>query len=460
MPTQTFHWQRELRQIAIIALPIIAAQLLQMGMGVIDTVMAGRISPLALASVALGASLWSLVVLGGVGLMVALTPILSQHLGANQPAKIREELRQGVWLALILGIILMVFLALLAQLMPLLGIKPALIPAVEQYLWWVSWSLPFSCLYLVPRTFNESMGFTMPMLWIQLLLLPLNALGNYLFMFGQGGFPAMGAAGAALATGIAQTIGCILLYAYTLRARRYQPYDLARRMTWPDWAHIGQIVRLGLPISIGVTMEVGMFTTIALLMGRLSVEAAAGHQIALNIASATFMVPLGTSLALTVRVGHAIGGQNYRLAQQRGRLGIMLCAGFMALSGLMLWLYGAVLAALYTDNAAVAAVATHLLVFAAIFQFWDGLQVGAIGVLRGYKDTKIPMYMSVFCYWVIGVGTSVYLSVYGDHGAEGLWIGLVAGLLVAALVLNARVQWLSERALKTEGREQPTGKVI
>jgi len=428
----------ETRAIAVIALPVITAQLLQMGMGVADTLMAGRINPLTLAAVAMGSAMWFFTFIAGLGLMLALTPILAHHVGANRHHLIAGEWRQGLWLALLLSTVQVATLGALAALMPYLGIAPEIVTETRRYLLWVGWSLPFTCLYLVPRFLNESMGHTMPMLWTQLLMLPLNIFGNYVFMFGNFGWPAMGAAGAALSTGIAQTVGCFVLFGYTLRAPRYAVHRLRQSWTRPDWPHITRIVRLGLPISIGMAMESGMFTATALLMGRFGVGAVAGHQIAINIASIAFMVPLGISIAITVRVSQALGAGDPLAARYRGRLGIALCTGFMAVSDGVMWSTNEWLAGLYTPNPQVIAVAAQFLVYAAVFQLVDGLQVGAMGVLRGYKDTKIPMLVTVFCYWVIGMGLSLSLGVFGPLGPTGLWVGLVGGLAVAAVILNAR----------------------
>jgi MATE family multidrug resistance protein len=187
-----------------------------------------------------------------------------------------------------------------------------------------------------------------------------------------------------------------------------------------------------------MAMESGMFTATALLMGRFGVDTVAGHQIAINIASIAFMVPLGISIALTVRIGQALGAGDPLAARYRGRLGLGLCSGFMAVSAGVLWSANEWLASLYTANALVVAVAAQFLVYAAVFQLVDGLQVGAMGVLRGYKDTKVPMLVTVFGYWVVGMGLSLSLGVFGPLGPVGLWVGLVGGLAVAAVVLCAR----------------------
>lgn len=444
MTTIPFAWRSETRRLLAIALPIIAAQLLQMSMGVVDTLMAGQISPLALAAIALGSSIYSFAMLLGIGVMIALTPTVSQLLGAGDNHLIREELRQGLWLALCVGLVAILISVGLANSLSWFGVEPSIIPEAKRYIDWLVWSLPFVFLAVVPRAFNEAKGNTLPMMWIQLLLLPLNMLGNYVFMFGHAGFPAMGAAGAALSTGIAQVIGCILLFTYTLKAPRYRSYQLAKRMTRPDPAHLAKLLRLGLPISFSLGMEVSMFMVVALLMGSFGVTAAAGHQIALNIASLTFMVPLGTAMALTVQVGNAIGAQSYQLARQRGQLGILLCAGFMLFSGLNLWLWGEQIAGLYSDDVAVVQAASHFLLFAALFQLGDGIQVSSAGALRGYKDTLYPMLITTFCYWVVGVALGWYWSHYTTLGASGLWLGLVIGLFMAALLLGLRFHSLSK----------------
>lgn len=428
---------------------MIAAQLLQVGMGVIDTLMAGRIDALSIAAIAMGASVWFFVMLIGVGVMLALTPIISQHIGANNHPLIREELRQGFWLSLLTGAVVILLALTLASLMPVLGIEPEIIPAASNYIIWVCWSLPFSLIYLVPRSFNDANGNTMPMLWIQIFLLPLNILGNYIFMYGNFGMPAMGASGAALSTGLAQMIGCLALLGYTLWAPRYREYDLRKRMTPPDWPHILQTFKLGLPIAIAMGMEASLFTTTALLMGRFGVEAAAGHQIAINLASLTFMIPLGVSMALTVRVGQAIGAKQLLQARKRGKLGILVCGVLTTISALCFWIFGSWLAGLYTDDIAVITIASQLLIMAALFQIVDGLQIGAVGVLRGYKDTTVPMFIAVFCYWGIGMGTAVWFGIIDNMGPTGLWSGLVAGLFAAAVILNFRFHYLTRDARDT-----------
>ena len=455
MSTTAFNRPAELLQIAKIALPIIGAQLLQVSMGVIDTVMAGRIDALSIAAIALGSSIWFFVMLIGFGILLALTPILSQHIGSQNKRLVREEFRQGLWLALALGFITILMLVTVGSALSLMGIKPEIIPPAHDYLVWIAWSLPFTMLYLVPRSVSEAMANTMPLLWIQLIALPLNILGNYLLMYGNHGFPEMGASGAALSTGIAQAVSCVAIFIYTYKEPKYLDFDLFKRMTPPNWGHIYQTFLVGWPIAITMAMEVGLFSATALVMGRFGVDATAGHQIALNLASLTFMIPLGCGMALTVRIGQSVGANQIMNAKKQGQLGIQLCTAITIVSALFLWLFGKQLAELYTDDTAVITIAAQLLTLAAIFQIVDGLQIGAMGSLRGFKDTKIPMLLAIFSYWGVGMGTAVWLGIYQNMGPEGLWWGLVTGLACAAITLNYRF-YLVTRSAKNENTAHST----
>ena len=241
-------------------------------------------------------------------------------------------------------------------------------------------------------------------------------------------------------------ISCIAIYTYTLSASKYKEFQLFKRLSAPNIQHILQTLKLGLPIAITMAMEVGLFSVTALLMGRFGVDATAGHQIAINVASLAFMVPLGVGMALTVRIGQSIGAKQTLNAKKQGQLGIVACTCITAISALCLWQFGDMIAALYTDDTNVINIGAQLLVLAAIFQIVDGLQIGAMGSLRGFKDTKIPMLLSIFSYWVVGMGTAVWLGIYQDMGPKGLWWGLVTGLACAALTLNHRFYLLTRNA--------------
>ncbi len=429
-----------------LALPLILAQLLQVGMGLIDTLMAGRLGAVELAAVGLGSSLWILVFLACSGTLMALSPLIAHLNGENDKDAITRQFQQGLWVALLVGLLAIPLTYLTSLAIPLIGVSGMISERASDYLRILAWSMPGLCLYLAGRYLCEGMGHTRPVLLVQLLLLPLNVLGNTLLMFGYLGFPALGALGAAWSTAIGLWIGAGCMLGYLARSRRFQALALFQQVPGPDWRQAGRLLSLGLPIAIAITLEAGLFSAVALLMGRLGPIAMAAHQVALNYASLMFMMPLGISQAITIRVGHALGQKDPQLARWRGQSGIMLAGGIMLTSALVMLLLRHRIVAFYTTDLQVAQLAVQLLFAAALFQFSDGLQVSAAGALRGFKDTRRPMLITLFSYWVIGLPTAWYLGLETDMGPQGLWIGLLAGLSVAALLLNRRFHQLSTNA--------------
>ncbi|MCW8907578.1 MAG: MATE family efflux transporter [Sedimenticola sp.] len=440
-------WRQEARPTLWLAGPLVVAQLLQVGMGFIDTVMAGRISPSVLAAVGLGSSVWGLVLLACIGATLAISPLVAQLNGAGEQRAIGGEFQQGLWVAILIGLLAVPLTYGLAALLPLLGVDPEIAPLAGDYLRVSAWGMPGLCLYLAPRYLNEGLSNTTPVMLIQCLLLPLNILGNYLFMFGGFGFPAMGAAGAALSTAISLWLGAGMIFLYIARSRRFRPFGLFYRFSGPRPREVLRILCLGLPIAVSIIMEVGMFTAVAVLMGSLGKVEMAAHQIALNYASMMFMLPLSIAQAITIRVGHAAGAGDYPLVVVRGRVGIAMAGGIMALSAALLLLFPQVIVALYTDDASVARMAMTLLFAAALFQFSDGLQIAASGALRGLKDTTVPMFITMFSYWGIGFPAAWVIGIQWGVGPQGLWGGLAAGLTCAAILLNLRFQRLGRRLL-------------
>ncbi len=431
-------WRHEAVPLLVIAAPLVVAQLLQVGMGFIDTVMAGRISAPVLAAVGLGSSLWGLMLLACIGATMAISPLVAQLNGAGDTSAIANEFQQGVWVALLVGVAAVPATYGLAASLSLLDVDPEVAPHAAEYLRVSAWGMPGLCLYLAPRYLNEGLSNTTPVMLVQLLLLPLNVLGNYLFMFGGFGFPPMGAAGAALSTAIGLWLGAGMMLLYLVFGRRFKPLGLFVSFSGPRWSEISRILRLGLPIAVSIIMEVGMFSAVAVVMATLGKIEMAAHQIALNYASMMFMLPLGIAQATTIRVGHAAGAGDHDLIVIRGRLGILLAGMVMAMSAALLLLFPQLIVALYTDNPQVAAMAMTLLFAAALFQFSDGLQVSASGALRGIKDTTVPMLITLFSYWLVGFPVAWLVGIELGVGPQGLWGGLAAGLTTAAVLLNLR----------------------
>ena len=324
MPQWLSLWRREAIPTLLLAGPLVVAQLLQVGMGFIDTVMAGRISPSVLAAVGLGSSLWGLMLLACIGATLAIAPLVAHLNGAGNDPAIAAEFQQGLWVAILVGLVAVPLTYGMAALLPLLAIDPEIAPLAGDYLRVSAWGMPGLCLYLAPRYLNEGLSNTKPVMLVQFLLLPLNIFGNYLFMFGGFGFPVMGAAGAALSTAIGLWLGALMMFGYIARGRRFRHLSLFAAFAGPRLKEIWRILKLGLPIAVSIILEVGMFSAVAIMMGGLGKVEMAAHQIALNYAAMMFMLPLSISQAITIRVGHAAGAGDLPLAVTRGRVGVVM----------------------------------------------------------------------------------------------------------------------------------------
>jgi len=354
-------------------------------------------------------------------------------------------IKQALLVSSVLGVLGLYAVRLLAELMVWIGIDAGIVPVATEYLFAVSWGIPAICAYLALRFVSEGIGYTRPMMFIQLIGLIINAVLNYIFMFGKLGVPAMGAVGAGWATAAVMWINLFMLVFYILTHHRYAVIWQSVKCKM-DWSRTREMLRLGLPIALTLVSEVGMFSAVALLMGSLGVIEVAAHQVAINFAGMMFMIPLGISAATTIRVGHALGEQNAREARFRGMAGISLAAMCMFGTASTMLLFPELIVSIYTADAAVANMAVSLLFMAAIFQLSDGIQVSAAGALRGMKDTLYPMLASVVVYWFFGLPVSYYLGIRQEFGPQGLWMGLVASLTFAAVWLVWRFQRISRIA--------------
>lgn len=416
-------------------------------MGVTDTVMAGRLSATDLAAVALGSSLWLPIYLACVGLLMALSPTVAQLMGARRLAYIGPVFRQALWLALAIAVAATTLTRHVALAMPWLNIDPAITPIADEYLDAIAWGMPAVCLYLALRFVSEGVGHTKPIMYIQLVALIVNAAGNYALMYGQWGAPALGAVGAGWSSAIVLCIDAVLMLAYVATHSRYYPLNLFTRIDRPVAREIGQLLKLGTPIAATITMEVGLFTAVALLMGSLGVVVVAAHQIAINYAGLMFMIPLGISMAITIRVGHAAGAGDLIQVRVVGVLGMGMSVLVMAISAMIILIIPDKIVAIYTSEPAVAELAMQLLFMAALFQLSDGLQVSAVGALRGLKDTAHPMLITFLAYWVVGLPLAWLLGIDRALGPQGLWVGLILGLTVAAILLSIRFHVLTRKLI-------------
>ena len=437
-----------------LALPLITAQLAAVGTNVVDAMLAGHYSAHVLGAVAVGASIWALAIVSGIGMMMAVPPSVSQLDGAGRRAEVGPVFRQALWLAVGMGVLLWFGVRHAAPLIDLIGVAPGLRTDVGEFLHAISWGAPALTCYFALRGLSEGLSLTRPSMYFSLGGLCVLAPLGYVLMFGKLGLEPQGARGCGIATALVLWMEMLGFALYVSRHPNYRGLNLGERFDLPDPRRIGDLMWVGLPMAVTLLAEGGLFVAVALALGTLGETVVASHQVALNIASFFFMIPLGLAMAITVRVGNAVGRGDAAGVRYAGFCGIALTLSTQMVSaGLMLSLPH-LIASLYTQDAAVIALATQLIVLAGVFQFSDGIQVASNGALRGLKDTRAPMAMTLFAYWVIGMPVGWWLAFRHGLGARGMWMGLVAGLSVAAVLLFTRF-WRSS-ATERWRRTSPT----
>ncbi|OAZ99601.1 MATE family efflux transporter [Halomonas sp. G11] len=457
----------ETRQLVRLALPICGAQLAQAGMSVVDVIMTGRHDATALAAVSVGSSLWMPLMLFMTGTLMGLTPIVAHLLGGQRHTAIRPAVHQGLWVAIVLG--LLAALLLWVSVLPifeLMEVPTQVAHASAAYLAAVAFGMPGIALFQALRAFSDGMNHTRPALWISLIGLAVNIPANYLLINGGDGLanllgpwlpsavqqlPALGALGCGIATALSMWTMAIAMAIYTHYTNHYHGISLWQRLSLPHWPGIKELLVVGVPIGVAIFVEVTLFTLIALFIASFGEVTVGAHQIALSYTTILFMLPMSLSMALTVRVGNTLGQQRMSHARRVAWNGIIISVIVAALNSLLLWTTAAPVIALYTSNQAIQSLALSIIALAAIFQLSDSLQVNLAGALRGYKDTRIVMVITVLSYWLVGLGGGHWLgsqglgNAFGPLGVHGYWIGLIAGLSTAALLLAWRLHVISRR---------------
>lgn len=442
----------ESRSLVRLASPIILSQIAQVLMGLVDTVMAGQAGAVELAIVGLGVALWIPVFIALMSIVQALSPVVAHHFGAGDLDAVASDTREGIWLAAWLGLVPFALMPFVPGLLALAGIDPALAERTGVFLWGIALGLPAALVFRALSFYSASINHPKPMMFLAFMSLGLNAFLNWVFIYGHFGFPAMGGAGCGWATAIGMWAGVIALAAWTAIGRDYKPSYVWRHWKRPTWAVQKRLLRIGLPMGGAALAEVTAFSSVAVLVGRFGAVQIAAHQVALNFAALIFMLPMGLSAALSIRIGQALGsGQPERarfIAWTGIALGLMIAAA--AILPIIAGRHG--IAAIYSNDAAVCAMAATLLLFAAFWQLFDAAQVCALGALRGYKVTFAPMLMMVLAFWVIGIPLGVRMGYYGGFGfgplqVYGFWVGLVAGLVIVSVGLTLLLRKVSRERL-------------
>lgn len=418
-----------------LALPVVIAELGWMAMGVVDTLMVGRLSPEAIGAVGIGSSLFTGVVIFGMGLLLGLDTLVSHAYGAGRLDECHKWLLHGIALSLVASIPVIGILVTITLLLPRWGLAPSVLVLAQPYLAVLTWSAFPLLIYATFRRYLQGMGVVRPVMIALVMANITNAVMNWILIYGHLGAPAMGTRGSAWATVVARiAMAGYLLAVIIIRERQRRPglFETPLRL---EAKRMHRLIALGFPAAAQITLEVGGFAAATALAGRLAPIALASHQIALNIAACAFMVPLGLSSAGAVRVGQAIGRQDIAGATRAGWTALLFGVIFMSVTALMFVLAPRVLIGAFTRDEGVLRIGASLLLVAAVFQLFDGLQGVATGVLRGLGDTRTAMLWNLVGHWFIGLPFGYVLCFVVGLGVIGLWWGLSAGLTICGVAL-------------------------
>lgn len=441
-PWQEYHEQA--KKLIQIAIPILFAQIAQNSMGLVDTLMAGRVSAADMAAISVGASIWFPLVLFGQGLLLSLPPTISYLNGSGQRHRIAHQVKQGLWIVIIACIPLGLLIYHSDFIIYAMKMESHLAEITLDYLRIMLLGLPAYLLMINFRCLNDGVAKTKPAMVITLLGLLLNIPLNYIFIYGKFGLPAFGAVGCGIATAIVNWAMCLMMIMYSKKARNQQDLKVFENLLEkPDWRTLKKLFNLGLPIAVALWAEVALFALTSLFLSPLGANIVASHQIALNTSSFIFMFPMSLGMATTILVGQRLGEGSPQKAKKVTYAALLVGLNITIITAFITFFYRNEIATLFVNDSQVIAMAASLLIIATLYQFSDTIQVVSSGVLRGYKDTKAILYITLVCYWLIGMplGYSLAMTdmIMPHLGAKGFWIGFVVSLTASALCLLYRM---------------------
>ena len=450
----------EARSIWQLAWPVLIGQLATVGMGVADVAMTGHVSAEELAAVSLGASLWTIVLVTVMGVMMAINTVVAHEMGAENYSAIGQSVRQSLWKGVLVGLVACAMANAATLLFDHIGLSAEVNAKASMFVHIVSVGMPAFACYRALYGYTTSINQSKPVMVIALGGLAFNIAVNWLLVFGNLGFPRLGALGCAVATAAGMWLMLGAMVWWMLRAPAYRASDPFTHWQGPDWTEIGAMFRLGLPIGITYFAEVSAFGLVSLLVARFGVVQVSAHQVALNFSSLVFMVPLSFGIALITRVGQAMGEEDPAKARHVAWVGVAMSVGFGALSAAFIAIFRWEIARAYTSDPAVQALCVQLLLFAALFQLSDATQVATSSAIRGYKVTRSPMVIQLVAFWVFSLPLGALLGLGLAPGwlgllpaqpmeAYGFWIGLVLGLTIAAVLLTIELHRLANARVKS-----------
>lgn len=430
-----------------LAFPVVLSQLGHILVSVFDSLMVGQIGTLPLAAASLGNSIFTITLVFGLGVSYSITPLIAAADGRRNYTRISLLLLNGLVSNVMLGVLLFIAGYFLSPYITLLGQPGDVVTLAVPYINILFLSMVPLMVFQAFRQFAEGLSLTRQAMYISIIANVINIILNYILIFGKFGVEPMGLVGAGWATLISRILMAIVMAVWVLYAKRFEVYWHFLRLKHLSFIHVYHIFKLGLPISGQMIFEMGAFSFSAVMIGWLGAKELAAHQIAINIASVTYMMASGIAAAATIRVGNQKGLGNYVSMRMAGYSNLVMGVAFMMASGLLMILCKNLIPMLYIDDVEVINMASSLLIIAALFQISDGIQVVGLGALRGLEDVRIPSLISLLAYWVIGLPVGYYLCFKSDFGVNGIWLGLLVGLSVAAVLLTLRFRILSNRLI-------------
>ncbi|AEW44538.1 multidrug resistance protein, MATE family [Serratia symbiotica str. 'Cinara cedri'] len=441
----------EVRNLLLLAIPVIIAQISQTAMGVVDTIMAGSYSATDMAAVAIGTSIWLPLILFGHGLLLSLTPVIAHLNGSGRRYEIAHQVQQGFWLASGASLLLIILLYNCKWVINIMGdVDPQLASKSLSYLHAIMWGTPGYLFFQVICNQCEGLSKTKPSMIIGLIGLLINIPINYIFIYGKLGIPQLGGVGCGVATSSVYWLMFLMIHLYVKRAPSQQDIKLLRNIhPRLDLIALKYLISIGLPIALALFFEITLFAVVSVLVTPLGIIAVAGHQIALNFSSLMFVLPLSLGVGASIRVGYRLGEGSIDGARIATYTTIIIGIIIATCTGLLTMIFRKEIALLYNSNPAVIGMASQLMLLAAIYQISDAVQVIGSGILRGYKDTRVIFFITFIAYWVLGLPCG-YLLALTDIlvpalGPSGFWIGFIIGLTVAAIMIIFRIRWLHQQ---------------
>ena len=447
-------FKKETRLLVLLALPMLLAQVAQVGIGFVDTVMAGGAGKEDLAAVALGSSAFATVYITFIGIMTALNPMIAQLDGAGKTAEVAETGRQGLWFGLALGVAGMLLLwAVIVPFQNWLELSDYVESMMADYMFFTGLAMPAAMMHRALHAYASSLNRPRVIMLVSFAAFALNVPLNYAFVYGKFGMPALGGAGCGVATAMVFWFSAAALWLYIAKQTYFRRYGLTDRFSKPDRAAFMQIWKLGAPIGLSYFLEASAFTSIVFLVARLGENYVAAQQVVISLTSIIYMIPQSVGAAATVRVGYSLGRREFQRARYISGVSLLLGLALACLTAVLLVLLRTPLAAIYTDDAAVIQIAATVLLFAAVFQLADSTQCIAAYALRGYKITTAPMVVHAVAFWGCGLLPGYWLAYGAGMGIYGFWTALIVSLFIAAFAL----MWCLEKCSLAHIRSHRNG---